>query len=82
MEEIYRCSSRTPATPSSQVRGQREIYIQSLESGEIDVVPDYAATTAEFLNHEANGADAEPPSPPPTPPRRSRRCARSPRPRA
>jgi osmoprotectant transport system substrate-binding protein len=36
----------------------REIYAKSLESGEIDVVPEYAATMAEFLNLEANGPDA------------------------
>jgi osmoprotectant transport system substrate-binding protein len=37
----------------------REIYAQSLESGEIDVVPEYAATMAEFLNRAENGPDAE-----------------------
>ncbi len=37
----------------------REIYAASLESGEIDVVPEYAATMAEFLNLDANGPDAE-----------------------
>jgi osmoprotectant transport system substrate-binding protein len=40
--------------------GQREVYAPSLESGEIDVVPEYAATMAEYLNREANGPDAEP----------------------
>jgi osmoprotectant transport system substrate-binding protein len=37
----------------------REVYAPSLQSGEIDVVPEYAATMAEFLNREANGPDAE-----------------------
>lgn len=38
----------------------REAYAASLESGEIDVVPEYAATMAEFLNIAANGDAAEP----------------------
>ena len=37
----------------------REIYGQALVDGDIDVVPEYAATMAEFLNREANGAEAE-----------------------
>ncbi|THA76316.1 ABC transporter substrate-binding protein [Streptomyces sp. A0642] len=36
----------------------RELYEPSLEKGEIDVVPEYAATIAEFLNAKANGAKA------------------------
>lgn len=36
----------------------REIYEPALEKGQIDVVPDYAATFTEFLNHKANGANA------------------------
>ncbi|MFD7069237.1 ABC transporter substrate-binding protein [Streptomyces sp. NPDC059913] len=35
----------------------RELYEPSLEKGEIDVVPEYAATIAEFLNAKANGAE-------------------------
>lgn len=38
----------------------RELYFPELSSGAIDVVPEYAATLAEFLNVGANGADAEP----------------------
>ena len=37
----------------------REIYFASLKSGEIDVVPEYAATMTEFLNLQANGKDAK-----------------------
>lgn len=37
---------------------QREIYAPALESGEVDVVPEYAATMAEYLNRQANGPDA------------------------
>ncbi|XIE79023.1 glycine betaine ABC transporter substrate-binding protein [Streptomyces sp. SBR177] len=36
----------------------RELYEPALEKGEIDVVPEYAATLAEFLNAKVNGADA------------------------
>jgi osmoprotectant transport system substrate-binding protein len=36
----------------------RELYQPALESGEIDVVPDYAATMTEFLNRKVNGPDA------------------------
>ena len=36
----------------------REIYGQALIDGDIDVVPEYAATLTEFLNREANGAEA------------------------
>ncbi|WP_189860517.1 ABC transporter substrate-binding protein [Streptomyces poonensis] len=38
----------------------REIYAPQLEKGAIDVVPEYAATLAEFLNTDENGPDAEP----------------------
>ncbi|WP_328537432.1 ABC transporter substrate-binding protein [Streptomyces sp. NBC_00344] len=36
----------------------RELYEPSLEKGQIDVVPEYAATLAEFLNAKVNGAKA------------------------
>ncbi|MCM2391106.1 ABC transporter substrate-binding protein [Streptomyces albipurpureus] len=36
----------------------RELYEPSLEKGEIDIVPEYAATIAEFLNAKANGPKA------------------------
>ncbi|MEE1742527.1 ABC transporter substrate-binding protein [Streptomyces sp. BE147] len=38
----------------------REIYEPALESGQIDVVPEYAATFADWLNARTNGADAAP----------------------
>ncbi|WP_320776500.1 ABC transporter substrate-binding protein [Streptomyces sp. CRN 30] len=38
----------------------REIYAPQLEKGAIDIVPEYAATLAEFLNLDENGPDAEP----------------------
>ncbi|MFP3988757.1 ABC transporter substrate-binding protein [Streptomyces sp. E11-3] len=36
----------------------REIYEPSLEKGQIDVMPEYAATLAEFLNAKENGPKA------------------------
>lgn len=36
----------------------RELYEPALESGQIDVVPEYAATFADWLNAKDNGADA------------------------
>ncbi|MFM9370042.1 ABC transporter substrate-binding protein [Streptomyces sp. Da 82-17] len=38
----------------------RELYEPALESGQIDVVPEYAATFADWLNAKANGPDARP----------------------
>jgi osmoprotectant transport system substrate-binding protein len=38
----------------------RELYEPALESGQIDVVPEYAATFADWLNAKENGADAKP----------------------
>jgi osmoprotectant transport system substrate-binding protein len=38
----------------------RELYEPALESGQIDVVPEYAATFADWLNAKDNGADAAP----------------------
>ncbi|MFJ4942480.1 ABC transporter substrate-binding protein [Streptomyces albidoflavus] len=38
----------------------RELYEPALESGRIDVVPEYAATFADWLNAKENGPDAEP----------------------
>ncbi|SEJ68651.1 glycine betaine ABC transporter substrate-binding protein [Demequina mangrovi] len=40
--------------------GSRETYLPALEGGEIQVVPEYAATVTEYLNLAANGADADP----------------------
>ncbi|MFF7450110.1 MULTISPECIES: glycine betaine ABC transporter substrate-binding protein [unclassified Streptomyces] len=38
----------------------RELYEPALESGQIDVVPEYAATFADWLNAKTAGADAPP----------------------
>ncbi|MDR7280306.1 osmoprotectant transport system substrate-binding protein [Catenuloplanes atrovinosus] len=44
--------------------GNRELYEPALEKGEIQVVPEYAATLADFLNGKVNGKDAAPVSSP------------------
>lgn len=44
--------------------GNRELYEPALEKGDIQVVPEYAATMADFLNAKLNGADADPVSSP------------------
>ncbi|MFC9299891.1 ABC transporter substrate-binding protein [Streptomyces albidoflavus] len=38
----------------------RELYEPALESGRVDVVPEYAATFVDWLNAKENGPDAEP----------------------
>jgi osmoprotectant transport system substrate-binding protein len=61
MQEIYRALLED-AGFTVEVRSvdAREIYAPALADGQIDVVPEYAATMAEYLNREANGPDAEP----------------------
>ena len=45
-------------TVKLQTVGKRELYEPALEKGQIDVVPDYLATMAEFLNTKVNGDKA------------------------
>jgi osmoprotectant transport system substrate-binding protein len=45
---------------SVRTLSNRELYEPALEKGQIDVVPEYAATLAEFLNSKANGPNAKP----------------------
>jgi osmoprotectant transport system substrate-binding protein len=61
MQEIYKALLED-AGFTIEVRSvdAREIYAPALADGQIDVVPEYAATMAEYLNREANGPDAEP----------------------
>jgi osmoprotectant transport system substrate-binding protein len=42
--------------------GNRELYEPALEKGDIDVVPEYAATLATFLSGKIDGKDAKDPS--------------------
>jgi osmoprotectant transport system substrate-binding protein len=44
--------------------GNRELYEPALEKGDIDVVPEYAATLAAFLNGKINGETSPDPSSP------------------
>ncbi|GGU72314.1 glycine/betaine ABC transporter substrate-binding protein [Streptomyces albospinus] len=43
-----------------QTLANRELYEPALEKGQIDVVPEYASTLAEFLNAKKNGPKAKP----------------------
>lgn len=65
LAELYRITL-TAAGYQVKVQqiGNRELYEPALEKGEIQVVPEYAATMAEFLNTKANGKDAPPVSSP------------------
>jgi osmoprotectant transport system substrate-binding protein len=61
MEQIYALALKDAGfTVNVLSVTNRENYASALESGEIDVVPEYAATMAEFLNVEDNGPDATP----------------------
>jgi osmoprotectant transport system substrate-binding protein len=64
MQEIYRgLLENAGYDVSIQQADNREIYADALIGGEIDVVPEYAATFAEYLNVEENGASAAEESP-------------------
>ncbi|MEU7514723.1 MULTISPECIES: ABC transporter substrate-binding protein [unclassified Streptomyces] len=59
LAELYAQSLRAAGySVSITTVKNRELYEPSLESGEIDVVPEYAATIAEFLNAKVNGPKA------------------------
>jgi osmoprotectant transport system substrate-binding protein len=47
-------------TTETVTADNREVYFPELASGDIDVVPEYAATLAEFLNRGAKGEGADP----------------------
>ncbi|GLY97048.1 glycine betaine ABC transporter substrate-binding protein [Actinoplanes sp. NBRC 103695] len=51
-------------TVKVQQIGNRELYEPALEKGDIDVVPEYAATLAGFINGKVNGEKAADPSSP------------------
>ena len=60
MQQMYgQLLQKAGYTVDYKTADSREIYAASLESGEIDVVPEYAATMAEYLNRAANGPDAK-----------------------
>lgn len=57
--EVYAAVLRDAGFDASvRTIGNRETYMPALVSGEVDVVPEYAATAAEFINRSINGADA------------------------
>jgi osmoprotectant transport system substrate-binding protein len=60
MQEIY-AAALTDAGYTVEIISveNREVYAPSLESGDIDIVPDYAATLTEYYNVLDNGPDAE-----------------------
>ena len=61
MAEMYKLLlEKAGYKPSIKVVTNREVYEPALEKGDIDVVPDYAATMTEFLNVKKNGAEAQP----------------------
>jgi osmoprotectant transport system substrate-binding protein len=61
LSEIYAAVLRSAGyTAEVQTIGNRETYLPALQSGQITLTPEYAATLAEFLNTQANGPDAEP----------------------
>lgn len=61
LSEIYAAVLRSAGYSAEvQTIGNRETYLPALQSGQITLTPEYAATLAEFLNASANGADADP----------------------
>jgi osmoprotectant transport system substrate-binding protein len=61
MQEIYAALLRDAGYDVEIVSADnREIYAEALATGDIDVVPEYAATFAEYVNREVNGPEAEP----------------------
>jgi len=61
LAELYKITLTTAGyAPTTQAIGDRELYEPSLEKGQIQVVPEYAATLAEFINGKVNGKSAAP----------------------
>jgi osmoprotectant transport system substrate-binding protein len=50
-------------TATTQTIGNRELYEPALEKGQVQVVPEYAASLAEFLNGKLNGTGGATPPP-------------------
>ncbi|MFC7550323.1 glycine betaine ABC transporter substrate-binding protein [Plantactinospora sp. GCM10030261] len=65
LAELYRVAL-TAAGYDAKVQqiGNRELYEPALEKGEIQVIPEYAATMADFLTGKTGGASAPPISSP------------------
>src|SRR4051794_706883 len=59
LAEIYAAVLRTAGyTVEVRTIGNRETYLPPLADGTLTAVPEYAATLADFLNAQQNGADA------------------------
>ncbi|GGK33774.1 hypothetical protein GCM10010124_27940 [Pilimelia terevasa] len=59
--ELYRIAlSAAGFRPTVRAIGNRELYEPALERGEIQVVPEYVGSLAEFLNKKVNGPAAAP----------------------
>jgi len=60
LAEIYAAVLRSAGyTVEVRTIGNRETYLPPLADGTLTAVPEYAATLADFLNAQQNGADAE-----------------------
>ncbi|WP_028798697.1 ABC transporter substrate-binding protein [Streptomyces sp. 142MFCol3.1] len=61
LAQMYALLLRQAGYKTSMITvANRELYEPALESGQIDVVPEYAATFADWLNAKTHGADARP----------------------
>jgi osmoprotectant transport system substrate-binding protein len=59
--ELYKIALTAAGySPTTQPIGNRELYEPALEKGQVQVVPEYAATLAEFINGKVNGTNAAP----------------------
>ncbi|WP_201292701.1 glycine betaine ABC transporter substrate-binding protein [Cellulomonas citrea] len=59
LAEVYAAVLRSAGyAATTQTIGSRETYYPALVSGQVAVVPEYAATLADFINAKVNGADA------------------------
>jgi len=60
LAEIYAAALRTAGfTVEVRTIGNRELYLPQITDGTLTAVPEYAATLADFLNAQQNGADAK-----------------------
>lgn len=59
MQQLYgQLLTKAGYTVNYKAVDNREVYEPALEKGDIDVVPEYLATMADFMNKKANGANA------------------------
>jgi osmoprotectant transport system substrate-binding protein len=66
--ELYKIALTAAGyTATTQTIGNRELYEPALEKGQVQVVPEYAATLAEFLNGKQNSKGGSTPPPVATP---------------